>query len=87
MGRGKRVLLVYDASAFVGLQTIVYNAAIERQEDDGEVTIELPKLPELMAAAAISRCLMSASGGRDQGDPPHHEPDGRRSGARSRWQA
>ena len=56
----ERVLPVYDASAFVGLWAIVYNAAIEWQEDDGEVSIELPKLPELLAAATISRCLMPA---------------------------
>src|SRR5262249_25651140 len=36
----------------------VYNAAIERTEVDGEETIELPNLPELLAAAAVVRCLM-----------------------------
>jgi DNA-binding transcriptional regulator YiaG len=55
---GERVLPVYDATVFVGLRTIVLNAAIERTEDDGEVTIELPKLHELVAAAAVARCLM-----------------------------
>ncbi|SRR5258708_5581635 len=54
----ERVLPVYDATVFVGLRTIVINAAIERTEDDGEVTIELPKPHELVAAAAVARCLM-----------------------------
>jgi DNA-binding transcriptional regulator YiaG len=54
----ERVLPVYDATAFVGMRTIVCNAAIERTEDDGEVTIELPKPHELAAAAAVARCLI-----------------------------
>jgi DNA-binding transcriptional regulator YiaG len=54
----EKVLPVYDATVFVGLRTIVYNAAIERVEDDGEMTVELPKLHELAAAAAVARCLM-----------------------------
>jgi DNA-binding transcriptional regulator YiaG len=49
---------VYDATVFVGLRTTVYDAAIERVEDDGEVTIELPKLQELLAASAVARCLI-----------------------------
>jgi DNA-binding transcriptional regulator YiaG len=53
-----KTLPVYDATVFVGLRTTVYDAAIERVEDDGEVTIELPKLQELLAAAAVTRCLM-----------------------------
>jgi len=52
------VLSSYDATAFVGLRTIVYDAAIKRVDEDGEVTIELPKQGELVAAAAVSRCLM-----------------------------
>jgi DNA-binding transcriptional regulator YiaG len=55
---GERVLPVYDATVFVGLRTNVYDAAIERIEDDGEVTIELPKMKELVAAAAVARCLL-----------------------------
>jgi DNA-binding transcriptional regulator YiaG len=55
---GERVLPVYDATVFVGLRTTVCNAAIERTEDDGEVTIELPKPQELVAAAAVARCLI-----------------------------
>ena len=54
---GERVLPEYDATTLVGLRTLVANAAIERVED-GETTIELPKLDELLAAAAIARCLM-----------------------------
>jgi DNA-binding transcriptional regulator YiaG len=55
----RRVLAEYDATALVGLKTIVHNAAIEHRADD-EPSIEVPKLPMLMAAAAISRCLMPA---------------------------
>jgi DNA-binding transcriptional regulator YiaG len=56
--RNERVLPIYDATTLVGLRTIVYDAAIERIEDDGELTIELPKVQELLAASAVSRCLM-----------------------------
>jgi DNA-binding transcriptional regulator YiaG len=55
---GERVLPEYDATTLVGLRTLVANAAIERVED-GETTIEFPKLDELMAAAATARCLRS----------------------------
>lgn len=54
----ERTLTMYDATVFVGLRTVVYDAAIARIEDDGETTIELPKLPELLASAAVSRCLL-----------------------------
>jgi DNA-binding transcriptional regulator YiaG len=57
MEGGERVLPVYDATVFVGLRTIVYDAAIERTED-GEVTIELPKPHKLVASAAVARCMM-----------------------------
>jgi DNA-binding transcriptional regulator YiaG len=53
----ERTLEMYDATVFVGLRTVVYDAAIECVED-GETTIELPKLPELLASAAVSRCLL-----------------------------
>ncbi|MDF0581603.1 helix-turn-helix domain-containing protein [Bradyrhizobium yuanmingense] len=51
-------LAVFDASTFTGLRTIVYDAAIERIDDEGERSIELPKLTDLVASAAIVRCLM-----------------------------
>jgi DNA-binding transcriptional regulator YiaG len=51
-------LAVYDATVFVGLRTVVYDAAIEHIEEDGERTIELPKMPELLASAAVARCLL-----------------------------
>jgi DNA-binding transcriptional regulator YiaG len=54
----EQVLPEYDATVFVGLKTTVYNAAIERIAEDGEETIELPQLPELLAATAVARCLM-----------------------------
>jgi len=47
----------YDATVLVGLRTLVRDAAIEYVDDEGEMTVELPKLPQLMAAAAVSRCL------------------------------
>src|SRR5262249_53791424 len=54
----ERVLDIYDATAHVGLRTIVRNAAIERVDANGEETVELPKQHELRASAAIVRCLM-----------------------------
>jgi len=54
----KRTLDEFDATPLVGLRTLVKDAAIERQDENGEITIELPKLRELLAAAAVMRCLM-----------------------------
>jgi DNA-binding transcriptional regulator YiaG len=48
----------YDATPLVGLHTIVNDAAIERTDDSGEQNIELPKLNELIASAAVMRCLL-----------------------------
>src|ERR1700676_625807 len=56
----EKTVPVYDATVFVGLRTVVYEAAIERIESDGEVAIELPNLPNLLASAAVARCLMPA---------------------------
>jgi DNA-binding transcriptional regulator YiaG len=53
-----RTLETYDATRLVGLRTRVTNAAIEHIDEHGEKSIELPKLRELLVAAAISRCLM-----------------------------
>lgn len=55
----ERTLEIYDATAHVGLRTLVCNAAIERVDESGEETIELPKQKELRASAAVVRCLMS----------------------------
>jgi DNA-binding transcriptional regulator YiaG len=46
----------YDASTLVGLKVIARHAAVV--SSDEEETVELPKLQELMATAAIARCLM-----------------------------
>jgi DNA-binding transcriptional regulator YiaG len=54
----RRILATYDATPHVGLSTIVCDAAIERVDEMGEETVELPKPRELRAAAAIARCLM-----------------------------
>lgn len=54
----ERVLETYDATTQVGLKTIVCNAAIERVDEDGEETIELPKQRQLRASAAVVRCLI-----------------------------
>ena len=51
-----RTVSEYDASALVGLKVIARHAAI--MSNDEEDTVELPKLQELMATAAIARCLM-----------------------------
>jgi DNA-binding transcriptional regulator YiaG len=48
----------YDATPLVGLRTVAKHAAIEQSDENGEIAIELPKLRELLAAAAIVRCLM-----------------------------
>ena len=42
-----RVLDNYDATSHVGLRVIVCGAAIERVDESGEETIELPKPREL----------------------------------------
>lgn len=52
-----KTLYTYDASALVGLRTIVHDAAIERVDADGEKTIEMPSLRELLAASVMKRCL------------------------------
>lgn len=55
---GVRTLPVYDATVFVGLRTTVYDAAVEHIDEEGEECIELPKMPELLASAAVVRCMM-----------------------------
>jgi DNA-binding transcriptional regulator YiaG len=50
-----RVLRKFDATPLVGLRTIVCDAAIEDMEED---TVEVPNLDQLMAAAAVARCLI-----------------------------
>jgi DNA-binding transcriptional regulator YiaG len=54
----ERKLDTYDATVHVGLRTMVCNAAIERVDETGDETIELPKQRELRASAAVVRCLM-----------------------------
>jgi DNA-binding transcriptional regulator YiaG len=54
----KQIIEEYDVTPLVGLNTVVSNAAIETKDENGEVTVELPKLRELLASAAIMRCLM-----------------------------
>lgn len=56
----KEVLEVYDASAIAGLRTLVHNAAIKQTDASGEVTIEIPQLREMLAAACVKRCLAPA---------------------------
>lgn len=51
-------LAVFDATSIVGLHTIVYDAAVERIDEEGERSIEIPKLAELLASAAVARCMM-----------------------------
>ena len=54
----KKIIEEYDATPLVGLHTVVISAAMAREDEDGEKIIELPKLRELIASAAILRCLM-----------------------------
>lgn len=53
------VLATYDATSLIGLKTYIQNGAIQRTDSSGEVTIEVLKLRQLVAAAAVSRCLMN----------------------------
>lgn len=54
----EKVLPIYDATPHIGLRVTVCNAAIERIDDAGDETIELPKQRELRASAAVARCLL-----------------------------
>jgi len=54
----EEVLKEYDATTLVGLRTTVYNAAIRRIDANGEETIEIPNLDQLIAAAVVARSLM-----------------------------
>ena len=56
-GSASEILSVFDATAIVGLRVRVHNAAIRRLDEEAQEDIELPQLPELLAAAAICRCL------------------------------
>jgi DNA-binding transcriptional regulator YiaG len=56
-GVGGRRLASYEATALVGLRVHVANAVIEHVDEAGEVFIEIPRLDELSAAAAVARCL------------------------------
>jgi DNA-binding transcriptional regulator YiaG len=57
-GASERTLPVYNASVEVGLCTIVHDAAIEHTDEHGDVSIELPKVNELMASVAVARCMV-----------------------------
>lgn len=52
------VLTKYDATALVGLRAIVHDAAVKKIDKNGEETIEIPQLREMLAAVAVKRCLM-----------------------------
>jgi len=52
------VLNSYDVTPLVGLKTIVHDAVIETTDEDGEVSITVPRQSQLLAAAAVARCLM-----------------------------
>jgi DNA-binding transcriptional regulator YiaG len=54
----EKLLGKYDATALVGLRTLVYAAAIQRVDKTGDTTIEVPQLRQLAASAAVARCLM-----------------------------
>ena len=47
----------YDATSLIGLRVIAHHAAVVTGSGEDEA-VELPKLDELMAAAAVMRCLM-----------------------------
>lgn len=51
------VLPEYDATPLVGLRVVVISSAIESVDEAGEKWVEVPRIKELMAAAAVQRCL------------------------------
>ncbi len=55
---GQVVLPTFDATALVGFKTVICNAAYEMVDDDGDVVIEVPHIRQLLASAAVVRCLM-----------------------------
>lgn len=55
---GHVVLPSFDATALVGFKTIICNAAYEMVDDDGDAVIEVPHIRQLLASAAVARCLM-----------------------------
>ncbi|WP_414462783.1 helix-turn-helix domain-containing protein [Hyphomicrobium sp. DY-1] len=57
INRGPIRLDEFDATAIVGLRVIVHDAVIQRVEEDGEASVEVPKIPNLMATTAVIRCL------------------------------
>jgi DNA-binding transcriptional regulator YiaG len=56
--RTSELLKIYDATPLIGLCTIVHNGAIRHVDEQGEESIEIPKMRELAASAAVARCLM-----------------------------
>ncbi len=56
--RTTEVIEQYDATTLVGLRTCLHNSALLHTVEGEEPTIEVPKLRQLVATAAVSRCLM-----------------------------
>jgi DNA-binding transcriptional regulator YiaG len=52
------VLDTYDATALVGLRTIIRGAVIQTTDEQGEVSVTIPRQAQLLAAATVVRCLM-----------------------------
>lgn len=48
----------YDVTPLAGLRAVVRDVAILRVDEDGEKTVEVPRLNELLASIAVARCLV-----------------------------
>jgi DNA-binding transcriptional regulator YiaG len=51
------ILEEYDASAIVGLRTVVKDVAVLTIDANGEECVHIPNMRGLLAAAAIQRCI------------------------------
>jgi DNA-binding transcriptional regulator YiaG len=56
--QSRTVLAEYDASALVGLRTVVQDAVVLIVDAEGEECVHVPNLRGLEAAAAVRRCLV-----------------------------
>lgn len=58
MDTSRQTLREHDVTDLIGLRVVVANTAHEIIEDDGSISVEVPGIEALSAAAAIARCLM-----------------------------
>lgn len=58
MDMNRQTLREHDVTDLIGLRVVVANTAHEITEEDGSVSVEVPGIESLSAAAAVARCLM-----------------------------